>query len=83
MKTKEELNAIKVEIETISEKLGELTEEELNQVTGGYKEVGGIPSPFNDITIGNITGAIGKGKLGDVSQSDLLQSNAEDHNVML
>ena len=83
MKTKEELNAIKVEIETISEKLGELTEEELNQVTGGYKKGGRIPSPFNDIAIGNITGSIGKGKLGDVSQSDLLQSNAEDHNVML
>ena len=36
MKTKEELNALKEEIETVSRKLAELTEEELAQVTGGY-----------------------------------------------
>ena len=35
MKTKEELNIIKEEIETLNEKLAELTEEELEQVTGG------------------------------------------------
>ena len=35
MKTKEELNALKEEVETLSKKLAELTEEELNQVTGG------------------------------------------------
>lgn len=35
MKTKEELNAIKEEIETLNKKLAELTEEELEQVTGG------------------------------------------------
>ena len=34
-KTKEELNAIKEEIETLNKKLHELTEEELAQVTGG------------------------------------------------
>ena len=34
-KTKEELNAIKEEVETLNEKLHELTEEELEQVTGG------------------------------------------------
>ena len=35
MKTKEELNALKEEVETVSKKLAELTEEELAQVSGG------------------------------------------------
>ena len=35
MKTKEELNAIKTEVETLSKQLAELTEEELAQVSGG------------------------------------------------
>ena len=35
MKTKEELNALKEEVETLNEKLAELTEEELAIVTGG------------------------------------------------
>ena len=35
MKTKEELNALKEEVETLNEKLAELTEEELAQVAGG------------------------------------------------
>ena len=39
MKTKEELNALKEEVETLIKKLAELTEEELAQVSGGL--VGG------------------------------------------
>ena len=35
MKTTEELNALKEEVETMSRKLHELTEEDLEQVTGG------------------------------------------------
>ena len=35
MKTKEELNALKEEVETVSRKLHELTKEELAQVSGG------------------------------------------------
>ena len=35
MKTKEELNALKEEAETLNRKLPELTEEELAQVAGG------------------------------------------------
>ena len=35
MKTKEELNALKEEVETVSKKLHELAEEELAQVSGG------------------------------------------------
>ena len=35
MKTKEEMNAIKEEVENLNKELRELTEEELAQVTGG------------------------------------------------
>ena len=35
MRTKEELNAIKEEIDSLKKKLAELTEEELTQVSGG------------------------------------------------
>ena len=35
MKTAEELNALKEEVEALNKKLAELTEEELSQVTGG------------------------------------------------
>ena len=35
MKTKEELNALKEEVEALNRKLHELTEEELKQVSGG------------------------------------------------
>ena len=36
MKTKEELNALKEEVDTLNKKLAELSEEELEQVAGGY-----------------------------------------------
>ena len=39
MKTKEELNALKEEIETLNKKLAELTEDELEQVTGGIGDI--------------------------------------------
>ena len=35
MKTKEELNALKEEVETVNKKLHELNDEELAQVSGG------------------------------------------------
>ena len=35
MKTMEELNALKEEVETLNKKLAELTDEELEQVCGG------------------------------------------------
>ena len=38
MKTKEELNALKGEYETMNKKLAELTEEELEQVIGGVAD---------------------------------------------
>ena len=36
MKTTEELNALKEEVESLNKKLAELTEEEVEQVSGGY-----------------------------------------------
>ena len=39
MKTAEELNELKIEYEALSEKLEELDEEELEQVTGGLSRV--------------------------------------------
>ena len=45
-KTKEELNALKEEVEAVNEKLQELTEEELEQVTGGAEgalSIGVVP----------------------------------------
>ena len=36
MKTKEELNALKNEVETLNKKLAELTEDELKMVNGGF-----------------------------------------------
>ena len=44
MKTKEELNTLKEEVETVSKKLHELTDEELEQVSGGT-QVGFVPIP--------------------------------------
>ena len=38
MKTTEELNALKLEIEDVNKKLRELTPEELAQVTGGLND---------------------------------------------
>ena len=44
MKTKEELNALKEEVNSVNEKLKELTPEELEQVNGG-KYVDEPPEP--------------------------------------
>ena len=45
MHTKEELNALKKEVETVNRKLEELTEEELSQVAGGISNEGGLVIP--------------------------------------
>ncbi len=54
MKTKEELNALKEEVENLNKKLAELTEEELAQVSGGSEpgnESHGIKPPSGEIAI--------------------------------
>ena len=43
MKTKEELNALKEEVEAVNKKLAELTDEELAQVSGGRMGIGKEP----------------------------------------
>ncbi len=43
MKTKEELNALKEEFETLNKKLSELTEEELEEVNGGTGDTSDNP----------------------------------------
>ena len=47
MKSKEELNALKEEVEALNKKLHELTEDEFEQVTGGAREshVGPVLEP--------------------------------------
>ena len=53
MKSIEELNALKEEVETVSKKLHELTEEELEQVSGGV----GLPDAyFIELTVIEATG---------------------------
>ena len=42
MKTTEELNALKEEVETLKKKLAELTKEELNQIAGGNEHKGAL-----------------------------------------
>ena len=49
MKTKEELNALKEEINKVNEKICELTPEELEQVTGGE-----APSILTKLALGAI-----------------------------
>ena len=39
MKTPEELNALKEEVENVNRKLHELSEEELEQVNGGFENL--------------------------------------------
>ena len=39
MKTKEELQELKAEVETLNKKLHELTDDELAQVTGGWVQL--------------------------------------------
>ena len=51
MKTKEELNALKEEVKAVNGKLSELTEEELEQVSGGVEwsvPENGLPRPSRD-----------------------------------
>ena len=52
-KTKEELNAIKEEVETVNKKLHELTPEELEQVTEGWiAAIAGAGTQFASVAEG-------------------------------
>ena len=52
MKTKEELNALKDEIETLNKKLAELSEEELLQVCGGVLTAG--KDEYENVILGSV-----------------------------
>ena len=56
MKTKEELNALKAEVEAVSKKLSELTEEELAQVCGGRTKAADLSAAEVPSTIVYATG---------------------------
>ena len=50
MKTSEELNVLKEEVEALNRKLAELTEEELKQICGGNGEYGFVPKKSENTT---------------------------------
>ena len=50
MKTKEELNARKVEVETLNKKFALLPEDALQQVTGGVSESGILDNILQELT---------------------------------
>lgn len=54
-KTKEELNAIKEEVNKVNEKICELTPEELEQVTGGSRKG---PTEYASVLIGAAVGGV-------------------------
>ena len=56
MKTKEELNAIKEEVNKVNEKICELTPEELAQVTGGSRKG---PTEYASVLIGAAVRGVG------------------------
>ena len=56
MKTKEELNALKEEVETLNKKLAELTEEELSQACGGRVKAGALIATEAPFMIADPTG---------------------------
>ena len=50
MKTEEELNALKAEVAALDKKLRELSEEELEQVTGGGTAKSGYYLPVSEFS---------------------------------
>lgn len=50
MKTKEELNVIRGEIDTLNKKLAELSEDELEMVSGGVSESGILDNILQELT---------------------------------
>ena len=70
MKTKEELNALKEEVEALNKKLAELTEDELAQVVGGvlpFIDEPGLELPGD---AAGQTGKFGTGFIGTKLLSD-------------
>ena len=53
MKTKEKLNALKNEVESLNKKLAELSEDELNQVIGGAADIDIRKDLYENIILSN------------------------------
>ena len=49
MKSKEELNALKAELEALTAKLRELSDDELEQVAGGYINPGKLELKYREM----------------------------------
>lgn len=58
MKTKEELNALKTEVEEMSTKLAELSEEELDEVSGGVAPIRAFIGQISGLCVGNVMAPI-------------------------
>ncbi len=58
MKTKEELNALKTEVEEMSAKLAELSEEELDEVSGGVAPIRAFIGQISGLCVGNVMAPI-------------------------
>lgn len=69
-KTKEELNSLKQEYKTLTSKLNELSEEELNMVTGGIKNTSYIQAILAATGFTTFMGAEGN-LIQSVNQDDL------------
>ena len=77
MKTPEELNALKEEVEAVSRKLHELTEEELAQVTGGMDVVkAGVSGGAVFLSLNDMVGELEKKQLENLEGMGALEGRA-------
>ena len=74
MKTKEELNQLKIEYESLTNKLKELTEDELEQVTGG----------INPLTMLDNSVPLKKAPIAQTGKiNELIKTIEESNNVII
>ena len=74
MKTKEELKALKEEVETVNKKLAELSDEELKEVTGGTAPA--LPAWVLD-TSGMFNGCAGLDSTSDLPATSVVASDGQ------
>ena len=75
-KTENELNEIKEEIETLNQKLSELSEEELKEVTGGL-----LPIPYVSTVRNIIKTRVKSNFVSDSWKSDILPSEPGKYRI--
>ena len=71
MKTKEELNALKEEVEAVNKKLAELTDEELAQVSGGRMGIGKEPpiEGLSSLSLPDMVAELEKHRLANLGEA--------------